>query len=333
MVRLARAGARVTVIDSSVLGCGANRYNLAPVANDVRVVGCDIACPAAFAEVLGAAEVIFNLAGEISHIHSMQQPWRDAALNAMAHLAFLEGCARLAPGVRIVYASTRQIYGVPQYLPVDEEHRVRPVDFNGIHKYAAHEYHLLYTAMGKVDAVVLGLTNVYGPRMALHIPCQGFLSNFIRRGLLGQTIEIFGDGRQLRDPVHVDDVTGAFLLAGAARSPRERMLNVGGPAALALGDIAKTIGTAAGAPDPVLRRFPEDRKRIDIGSYATDSRRIGEVLGWRPAVDFGEGIRSTLDFYRSELPHYLRPEHAQPACPLEEARAPEPDAVPAGPAS
>jgi UDP-glucose 4-epimerase len=280
-----------------------------------------------FADTLRSAEVIFNLAGEISHIHSMQQPWRDAALNAMAHLHFLEACARHAPGIRVVYAGTRQIYGVPQYLPVNETHPVRPVDFNGIHKYAATQYHLLYTAMGRVDAVVLNLTNVYGPRMALNIPCQGFLSNFLRRALLGQTIEIFGDGRQLRDPVYIDDVTGAFLLAGAAPAPMSRMLNVGGPEALPLRRIAEIVSAEAGAPVPVLRPFPEERKRIDIGSYTSDSTRIRESLGWQSAIRFTEGIQTTLEFYRAELPHYLRAEDAQPTCPLEEAHAPQPVAV------
>jgi UDP-glucose 4-epimerase len=326
-VRLARAGARVTVIDSAVVGCGANLHNLSDAAHDIRVIAADIADAAAFAGMLRSAEVIFNVAGEISHIHSMQQPWRDAALNAMAHLKFLDECARQAAGVRVVYASTRQIFGVPQYLPADEKHPVRPVDFNGIHKYAAAEYHLLYHAMGRIDAVVLNLTNVYGPRMALNIPCQGFLSNFLRRALLGQTIEIFGDGRQLRDPVYIDDVTGAFLLAGSAHAPRERMLNVGGPEALPLARIAEIISTAAAAPVPVLRPFPEDRKRIDIGSYASDSTRIGETLGWKPAIPFRDGVPAALEFFRAELPHYLRAEDAQPVCPLEEAHAPQPVAV------
>jgi UDP-glucose 4-epimerase len=323
-IRLARAGARVTVVDSSVRGCGANPHNLADAAGDVCVMRADIAQPDRFADALRGSEAIFNLAGEISHMHSMQLPWRDAALNAEAHLKFLEGCARHAPGVRVVYASTRQIYGAPKYLPVDEEHPVRPVDFNGIHKYAATQYHLLYTGMGKIDAVVLGLTNVYGPRMALNIPCQGFLSNFLRRGLLGQTIEIFGDGRQLRDPVYVDDVTGAFLLAGAVRDPQARMLNVGGPEALPLGRIATTVAVASGAPEPVQRPFPEDRKRIDIGSYASDSTRIAKTLGWRPTVAFEAGVSAALEFFRAELPHYLRAEDAQPVCPLEEAHAPQP---------
>jgi UDP-glucose 4-epimerase len=207
--------------------------------------------------------------------------------------------------VRVVYASTRQIYGVPQYLPVDELHPIRPVDFNGIHKYATTAYHLLWSDMGRLDARVLCLTNVYGPRMALNVPGQGFLGHFLRRALAGETIEIFGDGRQLRDPVYVDDAVDAFLAAGTA-GPTPRLLwNVGGSAALPLSAIAESISRAAGAPMPVYRAFPAEHRSIDIGSYATDSSRIREDLGWRPTVTFDDGVRRTLEYYNRELPHYL----------------------------
>jgi len=254
----------------------------------------------------------------------MRRPWRDAALNATAHLRFLDECARVAPGIRVVYAGTRQIFGVPVYLPVDELHPVRPVDFNGIHKYAAAQYHLLYSTMGRIDAVVLNLTNVYGPRLALNLPCQGFLANFVRRALLGQTIEIFGDGRQLRDPVFVDDVTDAFLLAGAARAPESRALNVGGGEPLPLARIAEIVSSSAGGPAPIFRAFPPERKRIDIGSYTSDSTRIRETLDWRPRTPFADGVRATLKFFRTEWPHYLRPEDANPPCPLGDEDTPQP---------
>jgi len=319
-IRLASQGARVTVIDSAVPGCGANRHNLA--AADVEVIVEDIAKAPSFAGKLRNADVIFNIAGEISHIHSMQQPWRDAALNAEAHLRFLGELGRVAPGIRVVYASTRQIFGMPCYLPVDEQHPVRPVDFNGIHKYAAAAYHLLYSEMGKVDAVVLNLTNVYGPRMALNIPCQGFLSNFLRRAVFGQTIEIFGDGCQLRDPVYIDDVVSAFLAAGVTQSPGSRYYNVGGPAALPLSRIAEIISSLAGAPAPVLTPFPADRKRIDIGSYASDSSLIGAALGWRPTIEFERGAAASIEFFRAEMEHYLCPKDIAPACPLEDMHAP-----------
>jgi UDP-glucose 4-epimerase len=301
--RLAEAGARVTVLDSAIELCGANAHNLAGV--DVEVIRGDVGDPAAAAQALRGCDAVFNLAGEISHIRSMQNPARDAELNAGSQLRFLESVARHAPGVRVVYASTRQLYGVPRYLPVDENHPVQPVDFNGIHKYAATEYHLLFGRLGRIDARVLCLTNVYGPRVALDVPGQGFLGHFFRRALLGERIEIFGDGRQLRDPVYVDDVVEAFLLAAAIDQPATPVWNVGGPEALSLGRIAETIAGEGGAPAPSFRPFPEDGKRIDIGSYTTDSSRIRRDLGWQAMVGFEEGVRRTMAYFRTEWPHYL----------------------------
>jgi nucleoside-diphosphate-sugar epimerase len=188
----------VTVVDSLLPGCGGNSYNLAEVRSRVRVVHSDIGDTAP--EVIAGADVVFNLAGEISHIHSMQFPERDLQVNTVAQLRFVLACAKFNPGVRVVYAGTRQVYGVPNYQPVDESHPVQPVDFNGVHKYAATMYHDMLSRSGQLDAVVLRLTNIYGPRMALDIVCQGFLSTFIRRMALGERLEIFGDGSQTRDP-------------------------------------------------------------------------------------------------------------------------------------
>lgn len=304
-LRLVHAGARVVIVDSEVAGCGASRHNIAGAEGDLRLVVADVGDAAPLAGEIRGCSVVFNLAGEISHIQSMRDPARDAALNAMSQLRFLEECACQEPGVRVVYASTRQIYGVPQYLPVDESHPIRPVDFNGIHKYAATQYHLLWSDLGRIDARVLCLTNVYGPRLALWLTGQGFLANFLRRGLLEQTIEVFGDGRQLRDPVYVDDAVDAFLLAGLEPDPQSRLWNVGGQQALALADIAAIVSAAAGAPPPVCRPFPADHKGIDIGSYCSDSTRIREELGWRPRIAFEEGIRRSLEFFQREFPHYL----------------------------
>ena len=303
-VRLANAGARVTVIDSSVPGCGANAYNLAPVADRVRVVAADLTDASQFRAELEQAEVIFNLAGEISHIHSMQFPERDLQLNTLAQLRFLLECAAARRGIRIVYASTRQIYGAPDYLPVDEKHPIRPIDFNGIHKAAACMYHLMLSRTGELDAVVLRLTNVYGPRMALNVPAQGFLSTYLRRALLAEPLEIFGTGAQLRDPAYVDDVVDAFLLAGSARVP-SRTYNIGGPQGLSLRDIAMATSEAAGGLPLRQRPFPEDVKPIDIGSYETDCSLALRELGWRPRVLFAEGIARTLRYYQPCLAHYL----------------------------
>lgn len=316
-VRLVEEGADVTIIDPSIPGCGANLHNVAPVMDRVRVLHCDIG-EMADTEAIRRARVIFNMAGEISHIHSMEFPERDLLINSVSQLRFLQMVARVNPGVRTVFASTRQIYGKPLYLPIDERHPLNPVDYNGVHKLAAGAYHLMLSRSGHLDAVILRLTNVYGPRMSLAIPCQGFLSTFLRRVLTGNGLEVYGDGAQLRDPVFVDDVVDAFLTAGAARIREERIFNVGGPQPLSLRQIAEICCRIGGNLPFGLRPFPADRAVFDIGSYYTDSTLIGKELGWRAGTTFEDGIERTLAYYRSQMDQYLDPAKPHPTCELPE---------------
>lgn len=299
-LRLEAIGADVTVVDSSLPGCGANRHNLA--GSGVRIIDHDLSEPETFEDAIASAQLIFNLAGEISHIHSMQYPERDLQINTVSQLRFLEACRRLSRGVRVVYAGTRQIFGRPRYLPVDEQHPIRPIDFNGVHKYAATMYHLMMSELGDLDAVVLRLTNVYGPRMSLNVAGQGFLGVFFRKAMLGQGISVFGDGAQLRDPVHVDDVVEAFLLAGTATELGDREFNIGGGEPLSLHSIATQIG---GKVNQIP--FPDHLQPIDIGSYYTNSERARKVLGWNPQVRFEAGVRATIDFYKSNFDSYIDP--------------------------
>jgi UDP-glucose 4-epimerase len=300
-----------------VTGCGGNPFNLDAARRSVDVIQADIGDVDEVRDAIRGSDVIFNLAGEISHVHSMRFPVRDLEINTLAQLKFLQAVAEIAPGARIIYAGTRQVYGIHEYLPVDEAHPVNPVDFNGVHKYAATMYHLMLQRMGVLDAVVLRLTNVYGPRMALSAPCQGFLSTYLRKLLTGQTLEIFGDGRQLRDPLFVDEAVAAMLLAGEAETLPSRAYNVGGPEPLSLGEIAATASRLANTPPPVYREFPDERKAIDIGSYYTDSSRIRDDLGWKPAIRFEEGMRRTLDYYAGKLDRYLDPSNPDPSCQLD----------------
>jgi UDP-glucose 4-epimerase len=316
-IRLADLGARVSIVDPCVQGCGGNAHNICPVADRVEVIPADISDAGDFGELIRSSDIIFNLAGEISHIHSMQFPERDLLVNALAQMRFLQVCAREAPGIRIVYAGTRQVYGVPQYLPVDEAHPIAPVDFNGVHKYAATMYHSMLSRAGLLDGIVLRLSNVYGPRMALGVPCQGFLSTFVRRVVLGEPIDVFGDGSQLRDAVYVDDVVEAFLLAGDSTAS-SRSYNVGGSEILSLREIAETASRLGGGTSVRYKPFPEDRKQIDIGSYYTDSRRINGDLGWTPRVSFEEGLRRTVAFYEDSLEYYLGRDGCGATCNLPE---------------
>ena len=263
-------------------------------------------------ELLRGAEILYNLAGQTSHMDSMTDPFTDLDINAKAQLSLLEVCRQVAPSVRIVFASTRQIYGRPNYLPVNETHPLKPVDVNGINKLAGEQYHLLYSQVYGIRSTVLRLTNTYGPRMRIKDARQTFLGVWIRNLLMGQSFEVWG-GDQLRDYTYVDDCVTALQLATKNETAVGQIYNLGGfGKPVSLIETAETLVAAAQdldlklASEPFLiREYPETRKKIDIGDYYADDQKIRDQLGWQPQVSLREGLRRTLAYYSDNLEHYL----------------------------
>ena len=302
---LARAGADVTVVDACYPRHGANPANLdAPGGERVRRVTADLADRAA-RDALDGADLVFNLAGQVSHVDSMTDPLFDLDVNTRSQLAFLEALRWANPGATVVFTSTRQLFGKPRYLPVDEEHPVAPVDVNGITKHAAEQLHLLYKEQYGLCASVVRLTNVFGPRQRLRDDFQGFLPIFIRRALLGQPISLFGDGAQERDCLYVDDVVDCLVRCALAADAAGEVFNVGNDEHLSLRVIADLIVAAAGSGSVEMVPWPPDRDAIDIGSYFGDSSKAKRTLDWEPATRFAEGIRATIEFYRRHREWYL----------------------------
>jgi UDP-glucose 4-epimerase len=250
-------------------------------------------------------DVIFNLAGQVSHIDSMRDPYTDLDINCRAQLAILEACRNYNAGVRVVYAGTRQVYGRPDQLPVDESHLVRPVDVNGVNKAAGEAYHLLYSQAFGLHACSLRLSNVYGPRQLIKHNRQGFIGWFIRLAIEGREIQVFGDGSQIRDFVYVDDAADAFLRAGTSEDCPGEVFNVGGDEPVSHKDLVALILAEAGSGTVRFVDWPEEKKRIDIGSFYSDSTRFRTMSGWRPTVSLREGLARTIAFYREHMPHYV----------------------------
>ncbi|PAW81954.1 MAG: NAD-dependent epimerase [Opitutia bacterium Tous-C8FEB] len=305
---LARAlvglGARVSIVDSLVPEYGGNRRNLAGIASRVRVHLADVRDWPRLPDLIRGQDFLFNLAGQTSHMDSMTDPQTDLDINCRAQLAILEACRQHNPGIRIVFASTRQIYGRPDYLPVDEGHPLRPVDVNGINKLAGESFHLLYSRVHGIASTVLRLTNTIGPRMRVRDARQTFVGVWIRRLVEGQPFEVWG-GEQWRDFTYVDDAVDAFLLAAARPEAVGEIFNLGGPPRVTLAHLAELLVELNGGGSFVVRAFPADRRKIDIGDYYADDRRIRRRLGWRPRVDLRTALDRTLAFYRRELRHYV----------------------------
>ncbi len=299
-------GADVTVVDAMVPQHGGDRDNVAGLdvpghelpGHELKVLEARIDAPEV-ADALVGAEVIFNVAGQVSHLASIADPLRDLDLNLRSHVGFLEMIRAVAPGAVVVQTSTRQVYGRPQYLPVDERHPTSPVDVNGIDKLACEQLHLLYARMHGLRVSSLRLTNVYGPRLHLDRPDQGFLAVFIRRALLGEDITLYGDGSQGRDCLHVDDVVDAMIAAATCPEAVGEVFNLGHHESLSLAEIAgRIIDACASASEVTCVPWPADLAKIDIGSFQGDYSKSSEVLGWKPSIGFTEGILHTIGWYR-----------------------------------
>jgi UDP-glucose 4-epimerase len=303
--RLVQLGADVLLVDSLITDYGGNLFNIAGIEDGVRVNVADVRQASTMNYLVRDRSIIFNLAGQVSHIDSMLDPHTDLDINCRSQLTLLEACRHHNPSAKVVYASTRQIYGRPDFLPVTEQHLVRPTDVNGINKAAGEYYHLVYNNVFGVRACALRLTNVYGPRQLIKHNRQGFIAWFIRLAVQGNEIQVFGDGSQVRDFVYVDDAVEAFLLAAMSDRCNGDAYNVGGNEHIAHRDLVKLLVELAEAGSYRFVEWPREKKAIDIGSFYADSSRFIEAVGWQPRVALREGLTRTLQFYRAHLDNYL----------------------------
>jgi UDP-glucose 4-epimerase len=301
--RLVGLGSHVTLVDSLIPEYGGNLFNIAGIEGRVKVNISDVRDDHSLRYLVRGQDFLINLAGQTSHLDSMQDPYTDLDINCRSQLSILEVCRQYNPQIKVVFASTRQIYGQPDYLPVDEKHLLRPVDVNGINKMAGEWYHILYNNVYGIRACSLRLTNTIGPRMRVKDARQTFLGVWIRFLIEGKPFEVWG-GEQLRDFTYVDDAVDAFLMAASGDESNGQIFNLGGDCVIGLKDLADLLVQVNGGGEYVLHSYPADRKRIDIGDYYADFSRIRSALGWEPKVPLREGLARTIAYYQQNHHKY-----------------------------
>jgi len=304
-IRLAGLGANVTVIDSLIPEYGGNLWNVEPVKNKIKINISDVRDEHSMQHLIKDQDYFFNLAGQTSHLDSMKYPFTDLEINAKAQLSILEVCRKYNPGIKIVFASTRQIYGKPQYLPVDEKHPLVPVDVNGINKLSGEMYHMLYNKVYNIKSLVLRLTNTYGARMRIKDARQTFLGIWLRNLLEHQPITIFGDGCQLRDYNYIDDVVDAFLVVAGSDKWDGSVFNLGNDDPISLQATAELMIEENNSGRFNFIPFPEELKKIDIGDFYSDYGKIKSIFGWNPKVSNREGFKETIEYFRNNYEYYV----------------------------
>lgn len=302
--RLVDLGAQVTLVDSLIPDYGGNLFNIAGYEDRLRVNIADVRDPYSMRALVRGQDVLFSLAGQVSHLDSMKDPFTDLEINARSPLSILEACRHENPDVKVVYAATRQQYGKPRYLPLDEEHLQLPTDINGVNKLAGEWYHMVYHSAYGLRTASLRLTNTYGPRQLLKHNRQGFIGWFVRLAVEDREIQLYGDGQQKRDLCYVDDAVDAFLRVGASDAANGEVYNLGGQAPITLLELAHLIVEIAGQGRVSLVPWPEERKRIDIGDVYSSYARIQAALGWMPSTSLEDGLTRMIDYYRKYYHHY-----------------------------
>lgn len=302
--RLVHSGADVTLVDSLIPEYGGNSQNIFDIKDELQINISDVRDPYSMRVLIEGKDYLFNLAGQTSHLDSMQNPHTDLSINAESQLSILEACRKVNPRIRTVFASTRQLYGRPQYLPVDEAHPIEPVDVNGINKWAGEWYHILYNRVYDIPCSVLRLTNTYGPGMRVKDARQTFVGIWIKSVIEESKFKIFGDGKQRRDFNYVDDVVDAMIVAASSDKAIGQIFNLGSNEVVSLNELASILVKSAGRGAYEHIPFPADRKSIDIGDYFSDFSKIKSALGWEPKVELSAGLLETLAYYREHKKHY-----------------------------
>jgi len=304
-IRLVNSGANVTIVDSLIPEYGGNLFNINEIKDKVKINISDVRDEHSMKYLVKGQDYLFNLAGQTSHTDSMTDPYTDLDINAKAQLSILEACKKNNKDIKIVFASTRQMYGSPQYLPVDERHQLSPVDVNGINKMAGEWYHIVYNNVYNIRASVLRLTNTYGPHMRIKDARQTFLGIWIKNLIQGNPILVFGDGKQVRDYNYVDDVVDAFLLAAYSEDTNGKIYNLGADDPVNLNTTAEILISTFQKGSSKIVPFPKDRLVIDIGDYYGDYRKIRSHIGWKPKISLEQGFEKTIKFYMQYSNYYI----------------------------
>lgn len=301
--KLVELGSDVTIVDAMIPGYGGNNFNINGIRGRVKVKIGDIRDGKIMNKLVKGKDLIFNLAGTLSHIDSMRDPYTDLDINCRSHISVLESARKYNPDVKIVFAGTRSQYGKPEYLPVDEKHPMNPVDINGINNISAESYHFLYSKVYRISVCSLRLANTYGPGHQMRHSKQGIINWLMRLIMDDKTVELYGNGRQIRDCNYVDDAVEAFVLAGMSERANGEAYNLGG-SHVSLLRIVELLIKLTGKGGYKTVSFPENRKAIEIGDYIADFSKIKKHLGWNPQVSLEEGLRRTIEFYKINKRYY-----------------------------
>lgn len=303
-IKLAKIGAKVTILDAMIPGYGGNTFNIEPVKDMVVVNYSDIRDINSVNYLVRDKDYIFHLAGQVDHILSLSDPYPDIDINIKGTVVLMEACKHFNPTTQLVYIGTRGQYGRAVELPVKEDAPTHPIGIYEISRLSAEKIVKVYNDIHGIHSVMLRLTNIYGPRSQMIHSRYGVANWFIRQALDGETIKVFGDGRIKRDFLYIDDCVNAILMSAISESARGEIMNIGMDKPSDFITLAKEIIRIAKQGKWEYAPFTAERKAQEPGDFYSDITKIKTLVGWKPEISLNEGLEKTIDFYRTNKRRY-----------------------------
>ena len=295
--RLRTLGARVTIATRAV-----DRHLAAAAdaeARGTRVVEGDLRDAGAMRAAVAGQDVVFNLAGQSGAVLSMEDPFTDLDVNCRGNLVLLDALRAANASAKLVFVSSRLAYGRVGDGPVNEDLVPDPTSMHAVHKVAVEQYVKIYGRVYGLACTIARLTNPYGPGQPSERTAYGVVNRMIHQALEGGRIAVYGDGRQRRDYIYVDDAVTALLKLAESRDSAGRTYNVGSGVGTPLVEMARAITAIAGGGSLEMIAWPPLAERIETGDFVADIGRIRREIGWEPCVPLDEGLRRTVAFYRA----------------------------------
>jgi nucleoside-diphosphate-sugar epimerase len=297
-------GARVTVLDAMLPLYGGNLFNLQGIADQIEFLAGDIRDYDLMRQAVAGADYIFSLAAQVSYVDSNTEPLLDLDINCHGHLNLLNACVQTNREARIVFTSSRFVYGTIEYNPVDEGHPFNCLSIYGIHKLAGEKYYRFYRDAHQLQTVSLRISNPYGPRQQMKHSKYGIVNWFIRLALEGQPLTVYGDGGQKRDYIFVEDVAEALLLAALTPETEGQVYNLGSGVGTPFIDMVRCIADLLPGTAVQQVEWPRDRYFVETGDYISDITRLTKSVAWTPKTSMAAGISKTISYYQRHRSQY-----------------------------
>ena len=302
--KLVEIGADVTLIDAFIEPYGANYFNIKGIENKVTVNISDIRDKESIKELVFGKDIIFNLAGQVSHNDSLENPFLDADINYIGQLNVLEAVRKYASNATVLFAGSRLQFGEIEKIPVSEDHPLKPKTPYALNKGASENLYLFYHRVHSISTVVFRIANPYGPRAQMRHPKYCIINWFLRLAIDNQTIKIFGDGNQVRDYIYIDDLAEAFILAAVNERAAGEVFNIGSGVGTRFKDMANLILKNVKKGEVEHVPWPEKYINVETGDYISDIRKAERMLGWVPKTSLKEGVKRMFRYYQKNGKYY-----------------------------